>query len=74
MRDGKPRDQRLGRNLQRQRAERAEITLAERERFAKHARAEQQATLQASLKALREQFTTWHARHTLRGGVCRISP
>lgn len=47
---------------QRQRAERAEITLAERERFAEHARAEQQATLQASLKALREQFTNLAAR------------
>ena len=47
---------------QRQRAERAEITLAERERFAEHARAEQQATLQASLKVLREQFTNLAAR------------
>lgn len=47
---------------QRQRAERAEITLAERERFAEHARAEQQATLQASLKALREQFTNLATR------------
>lgn len=47
---------------QRQRAERAEITLAERERFAEHARAEQQVTLQASLKALREQFTNLAAR------------
>ena len=47
---------------QRQRAERAEITLAERERFVEHARAEQQATLQASLKALREQFTNLAAR------------
>ncbi|MGN0890126.1 MAG: DNA recombination protein RmuC [Candidatus Spyradenecus sp.] len=42
---------------QRQRAERAEITLAERERFAAQTRAEQQATLQASITTLREQFT-----------------
>ena len=42
---------------QRQRAERAEITLAERERFADQTRTEQQATLQASITTLREQFT-----------------
>lgn len=47
---------------QRQRAERAEITLAERERFAEHARAEQQATLHASITALREQFTNLATR------------
>ena len=47
---------------QRQRAERAEITLAERERFAAQTRAEQQATLQASITALREQFTTLATR------------
>lgn len=39
---------------QRQRAERAEITLAERERFAEQV---QQTTLQSSITALREQFT-----------------
>ena len=47
---------------QRQRAERAEITLAERERFAEHARAEQQASLQASINTLREQFTNLATR------------
>ncbi|MGN0886193.1 MAG: DNA recombination protein RmuC [Candidatus Spyradenecus sp.] len=47
---------------QRQRAERAEITLAERERLASQTRTEQQATLQASLKALREQFTNLATR------------
>ncbi|MGN1326120.1 MAG: DNA recombination protein RmuC [Candidatus Spyradenecus sp.] len=47
---------------QRQRAERAEITLAERERFAAQTRAEQQATLQASITALREQFTSLATR------------